>query len=248
VNKNTLLIGAVAVLLALFVGQNLLHQFGAYKDRIKAVEAEKAALVAGREELQRQVADLTRQQEQLQATIARKDTAIAGLRQEVKTLEAQLHDDRAEIVRIQTDDDSVVRFKREFPEFSRGLRMVERKVPGEKHPEILVPVNYIMLPVGFVDHFIELKKTAANLEAQKAKLVALDALHTEVSALKDQIIRLGQEKEASYSRGYEEAFAKYLQLSEDYVKLMKEKRISAGMSLFQAIGGFVGGVAIGAAL
>lgn len=246
--KAVLITYAIIALLVLFVGQNVLHQFGKYKAQIEAAKTEKAELVQSREALLAQVASLTAEQDKLQAQIAEKDGQIGKLRQDVAALKSKLEDDRAEIVRIRSDDDSVVRFKKTFPEFAKGMSIVERQVPSERVPTITVPVNYVMLPVGFVDHFIDLKVSVDSLTEQTAKLSQLDALQQENRELLDKTLALEREKSAAYYKGYEEAFEKYLGLSDQYLKLLKEKRFSLGSSVFQAIGGFVGGIAIGAGL
>lgn len=243
--RGTLVTYAIIGLLLMFAGQNLLHQLGAYKERIKAAETERKALVVDRDRLRQKVEELGAAQTRLQGEIQTKETALTTLRHEVTDLKSKLQDERSEIVRIQSDDDSMVRFAAEFPQFSEGMRLVERQVESKKVPGRKVPVNYIMLPVGFVDHFIDLKKTARGVEQQNFRLERMDALNVEVKEQQAQILRLEQEKTAAYHEGYEHAFAKYMELSERYIALMKEKRYSVGTSLYQSIGAFIGGAALG---
>jgi DNA repair exonuclease SbcCD ATPase subunit len=246
--KNNILTGSIILLILLLLSQGAYFKFGEYKERIARVEAEKRELSEKRMQLEQKVNELNTEQINLKKDVEIKRNEISDLRGQVRDLDAKLNDDRVAIVRIQGDDESIKIFKAEFPEFSAGMRIVEEVKRTAETGGIEVPINYIMLPVGFVDHFVELKKISVNYGLQNEKLKEMDDLHIKVAQLSSKILVLETEKAQAYQQGYIEAFEKYQNLSSEYVKLMKEKRVGIGGAIFQTLSGILAGIAVGSAL
>lgn len=238
---------SIVILLFIFAaaGQYAYHLFNNKQEEIAAAEADKEKLIKVNAELEKTVKDLTQQQEQLQKEVDVKEAKVNELRDKVQKLEAWRQDNTLAVYHLRTSTDTLNEFKKAFPKLKGGTKVAIQEVPVKNKPP--AKIEYLLIPIRYVEHFLRLKIDEESYEKQNIKLKEMDALHVQIGKLKDEKFRLQQEKTAAYNKGYQKAFDMYLKLNEVHIALLKQPpKIDFMTSFMQAIVPLAGGVAIGA--
>ena len=242
-SKQGIIFYAVLVLLVLFVGQNFLHTFEKYQDQIDETKKELREMTEARDKLLKLVEEKNQKQQETQREIDQKEGTIAQLRSEKKALQEQYAKERAFMCRLIDDEASMAKFREIFPRFQTQAKSVEltevidiEGIPTE------ITHNRVFMPVAYLDEFVRVALERASLAKQMEKMVLIDEVQEEIKSLKDEMFKLEREKSVAYQEGYEKAFEMFSTTQEKYLKVLKEKRFA---NIFQAIGGFVAGAALG---
>lgn len=242
-SKQGIIFYAVLALLVLFVGQNFLHQFSQYKEEISQTKQDLKDMRRERDQLLDLVEAKNAEQKKIEEQVTAKEGELAALRNQVKELKEQQERDRAMMYRIVDDAASLQKFRETYPRFHTGAQSVEVNevidVDGVPTP---ITHQRVFMPVAYLDEFVRVKQDRNSFEEQMKQMVLADAVQEEIKALKDEAFRLEREKAEAFQEGYEKAFAMFETTQARYLEVLKAKRFA---NVFQAIGGFAAGAALG---
>ena len=219
--KNALIaISALALLLVL--GMTYLGARGIDKERIAELENELVVVQARRDSIQTVVAYKDSLQNFIQQQVQVMAQEADRLRDDVARLEQERQRQELEVRRLDSFEAEEKKFLDTFPQFGTSTQVTEVVRNG-------FSFTYIMVPLSATETFVIDHQDALSYRAQRDTLLVLDTLQTQVSALKDSLLVLEQEKSAAYKFGYDEAYAKYVALNQEYIAVLRRPR---SVSLF----------------
>ena len=210
--KNALIaVSALALLLVLgitFFGARSIN-----KERIAQLEKELVVVQARRDSIQTVVAYKDSLQNLLREQVAIKTQEADRLREDVARMEDERLGQELAVRRLDSFNAVEKRFLDTFPELS-GSAMKETVMRAG------LPFTYIRMPMVATATFVIDRQDALSYRAQRDTLLALDSLQTTVIALKDSLFVLEEEKSAAYKFGYDDAFARYEALNQEYIGVL----------------------------
>jgi hypothetical protein len=243
--RALIVVSVIAALLAL----GFTYVFARFRDRAEIIKAQMnmEQLRGQRDSLLKRVAVLD------SATVALEDSADGlvleadSLRREVHDLERTREAAQLSVRRLRRPEDLTGRFRETFPEIGGsdwGITEVMSDDGGTP-----IGIQYLAVPLWFAETFIIDHQNANNYRAQVDRLQQMDSLQLLTIELKDTIIVLERAKTDAFRVGYDSAYTKYETLNDDYIKLLKNPRVSLRVPGLAAIlGSAAAGVAVGAAV
>jgi hypothetical protein len=241
--KALVVVSAVAVLLALgftYVSARLVD-----KAAIARAQAEMQQLSRQRDSLQRFVAVRDSIQGELQRTSDSLISKTDSLRKQVRELETERRGQQLSVRRLRRPQELHQRLQATFPEMAAS----DWGITDVMNEEQAVEIQYLLVPLWFSETFIIDHQNSLNYAAQVGRLSTMDSLQQQTITLKDRVLVLEKEKSAAFRTGYDSAYAKYEALNQDYVKLLKNPRLSLRWTGPAALlGSAAAGVIVGAAV
>lgn len=193
----------------------------------------------------------------IKAVVSLKDSIQSLLRIQVNQLNMQantlrkqvdqLEEDRAKeqltVRKIHKKKDLQDKLVKTFPEMAQS----DWGVTEVYNEENQIGIEYLLIPLWFSETFIIDHQNSLSYLKQRDKLLTVDSLRQTVDVLQDSLFTLEQQKANAYKAGYDEAYAKYEALNEDYVQLLKHPpSIKLGFPKWGVVAAGVGaGVLIG---
>lgn len=203
-----------AVVLVLVLGITFFGARSINKERIAQLEKELVVVQARRDSIQTVVAYKDSLQNLLREQVAIKTQEADRLRENVARLEEERLGQELAVRRLDSFNAVEKRFLDTFPELS-GSAMKETVMRAG------LPFTYIRMPMVATATFVIDHQDALSYRAQRDTLLALDGLQTTVIALKDSLLILEEEKSAAYRFGYDDAFARYEALNQEYIGVLR---------------------------
>lgn len=205
---------ATAISLAVITARNI------DKKEIERVNAELVALKQQKQQLEAKVTELDAKQQQLNTTIDEKNTEITINKQQIAKLEKQRDSQQFAVRRLTTENALEQSFATTFPQVINAANFGIIKLPIKKKSKILLP--YYVIPAWFTETFIIEHNNMLAYKAEIKEFKRNEALYGDVITLKSEVLKLESEKTAAYKEGYDEAFTKYEDVNEQYIKLLKK--------------------------
>lgn len=212
--KNAL-IGVSVVAALLLLGMTYVGARSIDRARIAALEQELVHVRSTRDSIQTVVAYKDSVQGLLRQQIRLKTEEADQLRRDRQALEQERQRQELEVRRLDSLEAVEQKFLDTFPELGRSTQVAEVNRDG-------FPFTYIMMPLTAVETFVLDNQDRLSYQAQRDLLLDLDSLQTTVIALKDSVLALEEEKAAAYKRGYDEAYAQYEALNQEYIGVLKQ--------------------------
>lgn len=215
------------------------------QEEILRVQNERQELIDRNAELNSKVDNLTAEQEALNADIDLRNAEIEQHKTTIAQLEKERRENQLKVRSLRTEDELENKFAKAFPAVTGarffGITQIEDADEG-------ITLPYYVIPAWFVSTFIEDNTNATTHLKEIEEYKANEALYGSVIDLKDKVLKLEAEKSAAWKEGYDDAFAKYLALNDEYVDLLKKPPTVEFKppSLWSSLGGLVLGIAIGA--
>lgn len=233
-------ISFVAVLLlagVLFLGARGINQ-----ERIAELEDELTRMRSSRDSIQTVVAYKDSLQRLLRERIAERSGEVDDLREEREEMERERERQEMAVRRLDSFEDVEKKFLDTFPELGTSTRVAEVDRNG-------FAFTYIMMPLAAVETFVLDHQDRLSLQDQRDLLLRVDALQSTIGVLKDSLVVLEAEKSAAYQTGYDDAYAQYENLNQEYVGYLKQPpRVSLFSSnrtaFISGAAGLLGGVGI----
>jgi len=206
------------------------------RDHLRTVRDSIAGVVALKDSIQKQlelqVADL-----QMEANM---------LRSEVDSLEALRRREQLKVRLLRKKEYLQAKFLQTFPEIAHSDWGVT-EVYNEAEQ---ISIEYLLVPLWFSETFIIDHQNALSYKKQKDKLLLVDSLQIAIIQVKDSLRILEMEKGLAYKKGYDEAFAKYEDINERYIKLLqKPPQVKIGFPAWGTVlGATAAGVVVGTQL
>jgi hypothetical protein len=220
IKKALIVVSVVAILLA--VGFTYVAARFVDKAAIERAHLQMEQLRGQRDSLTRFVASRDSMQQTLKHTSDSLVVETASLRRQVRELEKKRGEEQFAVRMIATPEDLKARLATTFPE----VRASDWGIVEVMNQEQDVAIQYLRMPLWFSETFIIDHQNSANYAAQIGRLRLMDTLQQQTITLKDSILVLEQEKTAAYKTGYDSAYTKFAALNKDYVKLLKNPRLS----------------------
>jgi len=227
------LMAALSFITARYIDREEIARTRLKAERMRAVRDSITTVAAFRDSLQHLILD----------NVHLKETVIAGLRQQVQTLEAQRTDEQLNVRYLDTREELEQQIMRTFPELGDSVwRVTEIYFPEEDES-----MEYLSVPLWFSETFIIDHQNADNLGRQVDKLRQMDSLQTVVTVLKDSLYVLEHQNRTAMQTGYEMAYAEFDTLQQKYIRLLeKPPQINFGLPQWGAVaGGTAAGIFIG---
>jgi hypothetical protein len=137
------------------------------------------------------------------------------------------------------------RLRTTFPEIAES----DWGVTDVMNEEEAVEIQYLLVPLWFSETFIIDHQNSLNYASQVGRLQSMDSLQLQTITLKDRILVLEREKSQAFRAGYDSAYTKYEALNADYIKLLKNPKVSIKWTGPVALlGSAAAGVLVGAAV
>jgi len=166
----------------------------------------------------------------------------------VRALETARQTAQLSVRRLRRPEELAARVVATFPEIA-GSDWGVTEVMSDRGGGAPIGIQYLVVPLWFSETFIIDHQNAGNYKAQITRLHGMDSLQVQTIALKDTIIRLEKEKTEAYRAGYDSAYQKYEALNADYIKTLKNPRISLRLPGVAALlGSAAAGAVVGAAV
>ncbi len=229
-NKPLLAVGLFAVilmvLLSYFFGNNdtkilqaqlKMQQLRSQRDSIKVV-------VAIRDSMQRVIQDI----------INDRQVEADSLKDKVGQLEEERKEAQLSVRNLRKDEDLQNKFIKTFPEIAGS----DWGVQEVHNDEVDLDIEYLLVPLWFSETFIIDHQNSKSYKEQTGLLQTVDSLRLNVIALQDSVLRLEEEKSSAYKKGYDDSYAEYTKLNENYIKELKKPNF--GLPHWTAIAGGIG--------
>ena len=242
--KQSIIAYAVLILLGIVLVQHFLYQNEIYKAQILVAETRAADFEKADGELKGEIRRLESEQAGLVQKVADKEIAIDGLEQDIVNIKVAHEIEIASTFRLDTDDETIVKFKKVFPEFAAGASTILQEVKYD-NPDgtvTLVPILYAKLPTAFLEHFIRLDADVDSLTGQVEKHEGINELNKQIKTLKDENFALEVSKREEYQNGYNFAAKQFKATNDEYIALLKERRLGGTLRM---VGSLVAGIALG---
>jgi hypothetical protein len=241
--KALILVSIVAILLAL----GFTYVFARFRDKaaIERAQLELQQLRGQRDSLTRFVAVRDSLQQGLELSSDSLITRIDFLRRQVRDLEADRRGQQLSVRQLRRPKDLQDRLRTTYPEMAAS----DWGVTDVMNEEQAVEIQYLLVPLWFSETFIIDHQNSVNYASQVGRLNTMDSLHQQTITLKDQILVLEREKTEAFRTGYDSAYTKYEALNQDYIKLLKNPRVSLKWTGPAALlGSAAAGVLVGVAV
>ncbi len=236
VSFAVLLMVALAFITARYIDHAEILRAKNERDHLRAVRDSIAAVVAQKDSIQKV----------LELQVAGLQTEANSLRREVDSLETLRRREQLKVRLLRKKEDLQAKFLQTFPEIAHSDWGVT-EVYNEREQ---VSIEYMLVPLWFAETFIIDHQNALNYKKQKDKLVLVDSLQRTIIQVKDSLRILEMEKGLAYKKGYDEAFAKYEDLNERYIKLLKKPpQVKIGFPAWGTVAGAAAaGIVVGTQL
>ena len=210
------------------------------KQKIAKAESQQAALIAEKGQLTERVAELSVQQQSLEKKIVGHEQSISTYQLEIKEIEDKLTQANKKTI-AEYDDQSIAQgFKETYQLDEKSIQIIQIPIAGSPWKErvMTLPIDYVKLTVTAYN-----SKVACQEQSElKTKIIDLNQ---RIDVLQAQNLKLEQEKSMAYSKGYESAFAMYLEVNKLYIDLLKSPpKVDLAPSWWQVTLGAIGGVLI----
>ncbi|MDZ7690196.1 MAG: hypothetical protein U5K69_03395 [Balneolaceae bacterium] len=241
IKTGLIIVSIIAALLA--VGLSYLLGRGINREEIQRAQLEMQELRASRDSIQAVVSLKDSIQTLLNKQVRQLESETSQLRTQVKNLEEARQEAQLTVRSIRKKEDLQERLEKTFPEMANSDWGVEEVYNEEAD----VHVEYLLVPLWFSETFIIDHQNAESYRKQRDKLWTVDSLNQQVSTLKDSLLVLEEAKTEAYKTGYDEAYAKYEDINQKYIELLKKPpSVNLGLPKWGVIGASVGaGVLIG---
>ena len=164
---------------------------------------------------------------------------IDHLRSEKESLENERRQAEAAVFRLFQPEEYINKFNEFYPEFSRS-GWGFREIFNEQYK---VEIEYFLIPTQFTSAFLQDHIDAVSYRQQVDKLTRVDDLNQLVIVYKDSIINLERENKLAYKNGYDDAYTKYEELNQKYVRLLENPQLKLGYPAAAAT--IIGSVGVG---
>jgi hypothetical protein len=217
-------VGASVVALALTMVVVFLGTALGAAPRIARAEAEAAFLREQRDSVLTIVSANDSLQRELSAVRATMGAEVERLEGVVLRLESERQGQQLSVRMISSKPDLQARLRRTFPEMSDS----EWAVTDVYDEENDVGIEYLRVPLWFAETFIVDHQNAESYKAQADTSASVINLQKRISALQDSVFALERDSRQAYQNGYEAAYTRYEVLNGDYIRLLKQPRVSLG--------------------
>jgi len=217
------------------------------KDEILRAQNELHAVKQQRLELEKKVGVLSEQQAALKAEVQVKATEIAENKKMIARLEQARENDQLKVRQLRTANDLERKFMETYPAVAKADNVGIAQLPNKKGT---LTLDYMVVPAWFSETFIIEHEAKQVLEEELVQFRANEKLYGNVIELSRRVLSLEEEKTAAYQQGYEVAYARYEDINERYIGLLKEppKVEFKAPNKWVMLGCSVLGVAVGASL
>lgn len=220
IKKALIVVSAVAILLA--VGFTYVAARFVDKKAIERAHLEMDQLRGQRDSLTRFVAVKDSMQRIMERASDSLVVETASLRRQVRDLEQKRAEQQLAVRMIAAPEGLRARLESTFPEVAASDWAIVEVLNKEQD----VSLQYLRMPLWFSETFIIDHQNSTNYAAQIGRLHQMDTLQQQTVALKDSILTLEKDKSAAYKAGYDSAYTKFEALNQDYIKLLKNPRLS----------------------
>lgn len=161
------------------------------------------------------------------------------LRARVEEMEAERAEQQLAVWQLRTADDTEREFAQVYPEFAPAMRATELVTDDGDS------IRYIMLPTNFARSFMVFRQNSDAFEAQRDSLLVLDEKNVQIIELQDSIQVLTAANADALRIGYDSAFARYEERTEEYIRLLDQPRFRFDVP---TVTGLLGATAVGIVL
>jgi hypothetical protein len=241
--KALIAVSIIALLLAL----GFTYVFARFRDKaeIERAQLELHQLRGQRDSLQRYVAVRESLQVGLESSAESLVDRSDALRRQVRELETDRQGQQLSVRQLRRPKELQDKLRTTFPEMAAS----DWGVTDVMNEEQAVEIQYLLVPLWFSETFIIDHQNSVNYASQVGRLHTMDSLQLQTITLKDRILVLEREKTEAFRTGYDSAYTKYEALNADYIKLLKNPKLSIRWTGPAALlGSAAAGVLVGAAV
>ena len=188
------------------------------KTEILRAQTEMQALKQQHAELQVKVAGLTQQQKTFNAEIEKKNEEIKANQEKIAKLETERNENQLQVRKLRTEDQLENKFLQTYPQVAHAANVGVSQIKDAKTG---ITLPYLVLPAWFAETFISEHQTKETLAKEVAQFQQNEKLYGNVIELKNKVLVLEEEKTAAYQKGYDIAFARYEDINQKYIELLK---------------------------
>jgi hypothetical protein len=238
-------VGILLLVVTTLISLVIITQRNLDKEELRRVETEMTALKKEKDDLTALVTTLDEEQARLEKVVVEKSNQISQNKLTIKKLEQERIDKTWQVRGLRTENELEKRFAVTFPQVINAKNFGIVKMPIKEGSPLTLP--YYVIPAWFAETFIIEHNNMLLYEEEITQYKTNEVLYGNVIDLKESVVQLQSEKSVAYQEGYENAFDKYEQLNQDYIKLLKTppKVEIKAPSLWPALGGTLLGLSLG---
>lgn len=205
---------------AVFALIALAYVSGRYVDKKEILRAqnEMQALKQQHVAIQEKVAALTQQKQSLNAEIDSKNLLIKENQEKIAKLERERSAEQLQVRKLRTEDQLENTFLQTYPQVSHAANVGISHITDTKTG---ISLPYLVVPAWFSETFISEHKAKETLTKELTHYQQNETLYGSVIDLKNKVLVLEEEKSTAYQNGYENAYARYEDINQKYVDLLK---------------------------
>ena len=239
--KNTLFI--LGIVIAASLGYRYYEAYNDAAAKIDEAEAQETQMRADNQKLQQKVSELNAKQQALEQQIAGKEKEIQDHLATIDKISEQLKAANFQTIAETSEQAIADNFKKTYHELKDMSNVKVIKVPVA--PNAPWKESVLQIPIDYVKLTITAKNTKDACLKQSALKDEVIGLNNSIRDLQNQNLSLEKEKSAAFQKGYDKAFAMYLDVNEKYIELLKvPPKIDFAPSWLEIAGGLAGGVAL----
>lgn len=214
---------------------------------ILRAQTEMQQLKQERTDLLQKVANLTQQQQSLNAEIEAQNSLIKENQEKIAQLEKERASNQLAVRKLRTEDQLENAFLQTYPQVANAANVGITQITDEK-THIKLP--YLVVPAWFSETFVIEHQSNESRGKQIAEYQQNENLYGSVIDLKNKVLNLEEEKTNAYQNGYDKAYASYEDINQKYIDLLKTppKVEFKAPNTWALLGCSALGVAIGASL
>ncbi len=220
------------------------------EEMLELANQQKATLVESRDELNIKVTNLEAKEQFLLTEISTKQTQIETHQKHIEKLDAQFK--KATLGTLSLVDEQVIaeEFMAIYDYKDSGIKVREFPIVDPVTGQILknrqgkdVTEPYLTIPIDYIKETVLAKVEVKTCQEQKSLLVTISGLKQEKLQLFSEITQLKEEKARNFAQAYEEAYASFSTIHQNYVDLLNTPpKVDLAPKWLQLVGGLVGGV------
>jgi len=233
---------ALVFILLVVIGVGGFQYYQTWQDlsaKIATAEQKEQDMRTTNAQLQANVAKYSAKQKQLEAAVDRKEKEIQTHLQKIDKIEKQLEQTNRQTIATVDEQQIANEFKKAYNlEGQQNIKVVKVPVPGSPWKE-----KVLQLPVDYIKKTITAKDSKIACQQQSALKDQVIGLNGDILDLQKQNLALEKQKTAEYQRGYDKAFALYIETNKLYLELLKTPpKVDVTPSWLEMTGGFLGGI------
>ena len=186
-------------------------------EKAKAAEVQQQEMERDNRDLEKTVKELSQQQEKLSDQVLEKEKEILGYEEKIASVENELQVTKKNTI-VEIDEQKIAQdFKKAYNlEAIPTIRVINAPMPGDSWK-----IQSLVMPIDYVKLIINAQNSLVACQAQTELKDKINELNNVIKTLKDEKFTLEEQKSRAFAEGYEKAFAMYIEINEQYIKLLQ---------------------------